>query len=735
MQKIIAALLVLLFSQAIGQPAQLTKHPKNVLPANLPAFHSSRQNEIFNIDRQLRLFGRIINYKADSGNGFVTFHLVNPSGVVRDTAVQVDKYGFFKAVLFQEFDDLTLYYESRNSQIERHILIEPGEIASIIIDEDKLREGADDCVLATGGKFTPTNNRILQFEAAFRRQQFTEAFTQADSNLCAEDIAAARQKRESEELAFLHDYIRNRNLTDRAFEKWEENNITYSNATDLTADLFGYPRADTTMTYERYLRCLRGIPLTGTALQNASYYRFVAHFARALTYIGNLNSLYTSKRGKYGNDHYSLVLNYANKLSQGVTRELVYADLFEPADFSRSIYAKSHYPLVISNSYIQHYIYQLAYDYWKPTERGNEMDKLLADIYRRVKEDSLTETPPFDIGDPAPPLWVREWLKGEPVKGFEKGKIYVVEFWAPWCPPCRAAFPHLSAIAKKYRDRVTIVGVNVYRQKSLTEEKLKDFMDSLGSQMDYSVADGDSTFMEEGWIEQFGARGIPGAVVIDREGKVAWIGHPRGDLDTVLSKMVDNDWDIGRALAERQHERYVRQLDEEVNNAFRNPVLKNSDSATVLLDKIFKKEPKLKYEGFVSYYMFRSLLSSDPEKAFEVGKNMIAASSYTNDNFYFLTWGIDQNPDKINLPAKIYELGAHACQRFIDLYHESVDVAPLYNKMAAFFWLAGDRLMAIEAESKAIAALKGEKDHSSGDSADFEAKLNQYKSDSLTKLN
>ena len=35
-------------------------------------------------------------------------------------------------------------------------------------------------------------------------------------------------------------------------------------------------------------------------------------------------------------------------------------------------------------------------------------------------------------GDPAPPLAITEWIQGEPVAGFEKGKIYLLEFWATW---------------------------------------------------------------------------------------------------------------------------------------------------------------------------------------------------------------------------------------------------------------------------------------------------------------
>src|SRR5687768_10072414 len=38
--------------------------------------------------------------------------------------------------------------------------------------------------------------------------------------------------------------------------------------------------------------------------------------------------------------------------------------------------------------------------------------------------------PKLKVGDKAPPLSIEKWVKGEPITGFEKGRIYVVEFWA-----------------------------------------------------------------------------------------------------------------------------------------------------------------------------------------------------------------------------------------------------------------------------------------------------------------
>lgn len=160
-------------------------------------------------------------------------------------------------------------------------------------------------------------------------------------------------------------------------------------------------------------------------------------------------------------------------------------------------------------------------------------------------ENTAEQAVTLAVGDPAPALTYAKWYKGAPVHQFESGHIYVVEFWATWCGPCRMAMPHLSELAEKYRDQVTVIGFNV-RENSDPDDpseqylgKVDQFVTAIGEGMDYSVAvdvPGQKTWRD--WMVASGQRGIPTTFVVDAEGKIAWIGHPFGGLDLVIDQML-----------------------------------------------------------------------------------------------------------------------------------------------------------------------------------------------------
>lgn len=162
------------------------------------------------------------------------------------------------------------------------------------------------------------------------------------------------------------------------------------------------------------------------------------------------------------------------------------------------------------------------------------------------------ETPTMKIGDIAPALVNYELLnipsdlaksKTEASKDFnkngkiefKKGTVYVVEFWATWCPPCLKAFPHLSALQKKYGDKVIIIGVSI--DQANAKARAKEFAKDPAKDMNYRVIWDQKSVNATNYCKAFQIRGIPAAFIIDKEGKIAWGGHP-GMMDAALEKAV-----------------------------------------------------------------------------------------------------------------------------------------------------------------------------------------------------
>ena len=113
----------------------------------------------------------------------------------------------------------------------------------------------------------------------------------------------------------------------------------------------------------------------------------------------------------------------------------------------------------------------------------------------------------------AAPEWQLNDPDGQPVKLSDfKGKVVILDFWATWCPPCRAEIPGFIALQKQYAAQgLTVVGVSL---DTAGASVVKSFMQHLG--MNYPVVIGD----EKTAADYGGITAIPTTFVIDRSGKI-----------------------------------------------------------------------------------------------------------------------------------------------------------------------------------------------------------------------
>src|ERR1039457_690315 len=154
--------------------------------------------------------------------------------------------------------------------------------------------------------------------------------------------------------------------------------------------------------------------------------------------------------------------------------------------------------------------------------------------------------PSLKVGDPAPKLAPGKWVQGDPVKDFQKGKAYIVVFWATWCPPCRASIPHLNETYNKFKDKgLIVIGQNCWEKD---DSLVAPFVTKMGDKMTYRVALDDRSTNTQGqmaktWMEAAGRKGIPSAFLVDTKGVIAWIGHPMALKEDVIEDVLAGNYD------------------------------------------------------------------------------------------------------------------------------------------------------------------------------------------------
>lgn len=234
------------------------------------------------------------------------------------------------------------------------------------------------------------------------------------------------------------------------------------------------------------------------------------------------------------------------------------------------------------------------------------------------------------IGDRAPDFKYSKWLKGEPLQSFTGDKFYVLEFWATWCGPCKAAMPKLSKLQEKYSDNVSIIGVNVWehvgeKPYETVLSAVEKYVKGNDTNMVYSVTiDNNDQHMGNKWLKASGNYGIPTTFVIKDE-KILWIGHPE-KLDSILQTMINGTFNMQeyKLAYEKRTESSAKQIGAiqglmmPINDAIR---VKEYAKALELIERARIEMPTMKMN--LDMTKFSVLVKSDEQRAIQFAKEWV----------------------------------------------------------------------------------------------------------------
>jgi len=296
------------------------------------------------------------------------------------------------------------------------------------------------------------------------------------------------------------------------------------------------------------------------------------------------------------------------------------------------------------------------------------------------------------VGHPAPALAVEKWVKGSAVPAFERGKVYVVEFWATWCGPCIAGMPHLSELQHTYAKKgVTIIGVSSIDTRGNSLEAVEAMVADKGDVMGYTVAWDTERKTNEAYMKAAGQGGIPCCFLVDKVGAIAYIGHPLY-LDVPLKHVIAGTWDIEKGNAMVSDYRAAL-------NAVHQAAGADPKTALTKLGELETKFPD--FAGMNDSLHFNlALRTGNTEAVSTIGTKLVDAAIANKDaaGLNQIAWSIVDPEAEVE--KRDVALALRAAEKAAE-FTEWKDAAILDTVARVYAW-KGDFAKAIELQTKAL---------------------------------
>lgn len=184
-------------------------------------------------------------------------------------------------------------------------------------------------------------------------------------------------------------------------------------------------------------------------------------------------------------------------------------------------------------------------------EHGSEagFDEYVAALNNPAEKSAIKEAVRKCRREGVMPAWKLTDAEGKEISSeMLKGKVYVIDFWANWCHPCKASLPGMKLAADYFKDDNNVCFLFVDTQENAQsnyKQKAKDYLKSKDLDLHLvfdGTRDGSSVndLLCSKVMEQYTTSGIPLKVVVDADGNVRFlsVGY-KGSPSALKDEMIE----------------------------------------------------------------------------------------------------------------------------------------------------------------------------------------------------
>lgn len=350
---------------------------------------------------------------------------------------------------------------------------------------------------------------------------------------------------------------------------------------------------------------------------------------------------------------------------------------------------------------------------------GTSFAQLHAQTPNDVLKLSRRAQQPLQVGSQAPQWDISDWIEStsgatpKPITQFQPGTVYVMEFWATWCPGCVASMPHLANLKQEFAgQKVEVLAVSNEQPDAVRELLARSAPATLTQQLKgrqattygdimsaFHVATDADESVQVDYMEAAGENGIPTVFVIGKQGKVEWWGSPL-EADEVVRQVTADRWDRSAFALIKRKGKEFEQITQEVLLQVRR---QQFEGAFETLDKAIAAETESEPQREkLKHFKLRVLLVTRDSRSVDFAKAMMADA--TNPSFLNgFAWMIYQLETQQQVDPELIQLAYESANKGLELTKEQDEVASLLDTLGHLHHAQGQLKKAISIQQRAVA--------------------------------